>query len=410
MHTCTLRINPGRINRVNEESYLLHIQHKLPFCLVSGEGRLPGEDLRMNLKRRSIGKWTIAIALICAGLILFLQILQVIPIQFLKFLVPLLFVSLGMEALIVSLRYPQDKLRIAGWNLVLIALLMLASGTQFVFSSYETKELPSFISSVEGSLDIHPAIKNVEIHLPLGDISIMGTNNSELSYEGRLSVPASSEQEAAREIENNWRVQETEETIILSLKRPSNVIPSGIPGFKEGQQRPYLYVRIPEFLLTSVHTSNSSVSAEQMHADVTIHTSNGSVHLKDIHGNVSIDSSNGALLVENVKGGARVTTSNASIRLEDISGSLLANTTNGKILASSLVGGRWDLQTTNGSIEVNLPKDTSASVLAETSNSSIGGELDWNYAEKNKAAATLGRKTYIVCLRTSNSSIKVYHQ
>lgn len=363
----------------------------------------------MKLKRRSIGKWTIAIALICAGLILFLQILQVIPMEFLKFLVPLLFVSLGAEALIVSLRYPQDKLRVAGWNLVLIALLMLASGTQFVFSSSEAKESPSYMGTVEGSLNVHPVMKQVEIHLPQGDISIMGTSTSELSYEGRLTVPAVSEEEAAEEIENNWRVQETDDTIILSLKRPTNVIQSGIPGFKSGQQRPYLNVRVPEFLLTSVHTSNSSVSAEHMHANVIIHTSNGSVHLKDIIGNVSVDSSNGALLVENIQGDARVTTSNASIRLEEISGTLLANTSNGKILASSLVGGRWDLQTSNSSIDVTLPEDTSASIFAETSNSSIGGALDWNYAEKNKAAAVLGNKTYIVCLRTSNSSIKVYH-
>ena len=362
------------------------------------------------MKHRSIGKCTIALALICAGLILFLQILQVIPMQFLKFLAPLLFVSLGIEALIASLRHPQDKLRIAGWNMVLLLLLLLASGTQYVFSSYEAQESPSYMSSVEGSLNVQPAIKNVEIHLPQGDISIMGTSTSELTYEGRLSVPASSEEEAAHEIDNSWRVQETEDSIILSLKKPSNLVPAGMPGFEADQQRPYLNVRIPEFLLTSVHTSNSSVSAEQLHADVTIHTSNGSVHLKDIIGNVSVDSSNGNLLIEHIQGGARVTTSNASIRLEEITGSLLANTSNGKILASSLVGGRWDLQTSNSSIEVNLPHDTSAAVFAETSNSSIGGDLEWTYAEKNKAVATLGRETYNVCLRTSNNSIKVFHQ
>ncbi len=179
-------------------------------------------------------------------------------------------------------------------------------------------------------------------------------------------------------------------------------------------------------------------------------SSNGSIHTMDGAGPSNFKSSNGAIKVEGLRGDLTATTSNSAIELLDIDGSVTAHTSNGRVRAERLLGtldattsngpiqafieradrpvrvetsnGAIDLtlprhydfdlkaETSNNSITVRVPADTNAHVVAHTSNATIASDFDLTTRgqfSKNHVDATLGSGGPLIDLHTSNGHIKL---
>lgn len=125
-------------------------------------------------------------------------------------------------------------------------------------------------------------------------------------------------------------------------------------------------------------TGNGAVTARQINGRVEIDTSNGSVEVEDVQGGVTAETSNGALRVRRIAGACELDTSNGRVYAEEIGGDLEAETSNGAIVAelTGPAARRVDLRTSNGRIELTVPRGTGGVLDCATSNGRISPELD----------------------------------
>lgn len=113
-------------------------------------------------------------------------------------------------------------------------------------------------------------------------------------------------------------------------------------------------------------TSGGSIELEKVEGEVDVKTSGGSIQIEDVTGHVVADTSGGTIGIREVKGNVEAETSGGSIRLNDIMGSLEASTSGGSIRASFShpPGGDVSLDTSGGSVKVELPTNTDMTVRA----------------------------------------------
>ncbi|ASS74611.1 hypothetical protein CIG75_06270 [Tumebacillus algifaecis] len=196
------------------------------------------------------------------------------------------------------------------------------------------------------------------------------------------------------------------------------------------------------------HTRNGSVDVRRIAGDVSIQSHNGSLQLHSIdaqvvraethhgsialdsvYGDVDLDTRNGSVETKNIEGALRLQSRNGSLRIEKVTGDLMAETHNGKIVVSDCergidlhthngsvrvqnktgVGGNWQVTTHNGSIELNIPKDTNATFTLKTSAGKVHGNaipvqtqgLAQNIAVKR------GDGEHVVKVETHRGSIEV---
>lgn len=129
---------------------------------------------------------------------------------------------------------------------------------------------------------------------------------------------------------------------------------------------------------------------------------------------LELEVTNGQIQVREVGGPVAAVSTNGRLRLDGVDGWVRARTTNGSVDVAFREGGRLgqpaDVQATNGSITLNLPRDLNANLRASTVNGSITGNVltDPSGQRGNReAAATLGAGGPEIALRTTNGAIRV---
>ena len=129
--------------------------------------------------------------------------------------------------------------------------------------------------------------------------------------------------------------------------------------------------------------------------------------------NLNLKANNGSIHVETVHGEIRFHTLNGSVHLADVGGDVNGSTTNGS-LRIDLTGAAWNgsglsAETTNGSVNLNLPDNYSAQVAASTVNGrvkvdfpvTISGEIGRNMSFK------LGSGGPTIQAKTVNGSVHI---
>jgi hypothetical protein len=265
---------------------------------------------------------------------------------------------------------------------------------------------PRFLSAVEGKVPLESGIKRVQIHIPSGKVDITGTTDEQITYKGELGSNASTQAIADENIKSNWRVQKNGDTLELVLMQ---VGPKWnlFTIFDWTQKKPHLEVQIPQSLLTRIETSNGSVHVTDMNGDSDIKSSNGAITAINIKGNVKADTSNGSGTFTDIAGSLNIQTNNGSLTLKNITGTVVAESSNGSIKGSSVINGKWNLVTSNGRITLAVPKNSNASIEADTSNGKIGGDFEWKKGDKTHLTGTMGSGENKISLKSSNGSIDV---
>jgi DUF4097 and DUF4098 domain-containing protein YvlB len=91
--------------------------------------------------------------------------------------------------------------------------------------------------------------------------------------------------------------------------------------------------------------------------------------------------------VDGVLGSVHASTVNGSVDLTGVGGALEVSAVNGSVEADVArvdPSGRNELHTTNGSVRLTLPRDTSADVAAHTVNGSVGCDFDLADVSKSR--------------------------
>jgi hypothetical protein len=123
------------------------------------------------------------------------------------------------------------------------------------------------------------------------------------------------------------------------------------------------------------------------------HTTNGSISAEDLEGGGRLSSTNGRIFLARDEGDYDSHTSNATINFEECSGNLTAVTTNGAI-RGRLKSGTADVRSTNGSVDVTLLNPPSAgTVHASTTNGSVTLVLAAYHANPINVESTNGSVT-----------------
>jgi len=180
-------------------------------------------------------------------------------------------------------------------------------------------------------------------------------------------------------------------------------------------------------------TSNASLRIESINAPARVKTSNGSIKIWDVSGDLEATTSNASIEAEKLSGSAVLRTSNGRIHGDGIRGSLEARTSNSAIDLSMTEADPAHpiiLNSSNGSITLNLSSFKSNEIRASTSNSSINlrlpetldarihaatsnGNINTDYEvttshfSKTLLEGKIGNGGPLLDLQTSNGSIRV---
>ncbi|MFP4976337.1 DUF4097 family beta strand repeat-containing protein [Paenibacillus sp. CN-4] len=361
------------------------------------------------MNRWKIGSLTAALGCVALGVILVAAQFGSIGYGALAYLWPILIILFGVEMLARVIFRSEGKTRISFWSILLIVLLAAGSGVQTLFSGvsiggWSVTGWNTLAGSISGSVDVGADIKKVEIHVTDAKVTAEGTDGGKVNYDGRLRAPgASTQEEADRITQENWKVTTEQDTVILSQ---NDVKEGWLSDWSIGwSEDTYLKVTLPKQVEVEVYTSNGAVEVFNVDQSVVADTSNGKLNLRDIGGSVTAESNNGSIRLENIGGEAKVGSSNGSLTLTNIGGALQAKSSNGKIIADSAVGGNWNLRTSNGKVEMMLRDNPDVKLTAETSNGSIKGNVNWTLDGEDDGTAQLGSGKYTIEVHTTNGSV-----
>jgi hypothetical protein len=128
---------------------------------------------------------------------------------------------------------------------------------------------------------------------------------------------------------------------------------------------------------------------------------------------VKMEANNGSIAVDGVRGQVRFHTTNGSVRLSDVGGEIEGGTTNGSVTVD-LAGAGWTgnglrVETTNGSVKLNLPENFSARILASTVNGSVKTDFPITVSGEIQKNMTfvLGSGGATIEARTVNGSVHI---
>jgi hypothetical protein len=239
-----------------------------------------------------------------------------------------------------------------------------------------------------------------------GSVSIVADSSLSLvAIKADVRGAARTEEEARARLAEIGVVAENVDGGDLSI---SLVFPDGRARNNEGCD---FEIRTPGANGVSVSTGNGPIRIEGLAGLADLRTSNGAVTVVRHDGAVRVDTSNGPITIDDALGDAELVSSNGRITVNGARKGVKAKTSNGRIEFSAADGyaSPFDLDTSNGSVNVFLPESASVDVSARTSNGDIstrGGAMNVSGDKKSKRIR-VGEGTEPSRIDTSNGEVLV---
>jgi Putative adhesin len=164
----------------------------------------------------------------------------------------------------------------------------------------------------------------------------------------------------------------------------------------------------------AIHTQNGKIDAQHLVGTLDIGSSNGAITLDTLQGAMTVYTTNGSITASRLDGKCEVSTTNGLVRIEGRFESLDITSTNGSVFTRAEEGSRmasdWRIETTNGGVDMSVPKDLAANLDVNTHNGSIKLDLPVTVqgeAGGNSVRGILNGGGPEMSLRTTNASIRV---
>lgn len=149
--------------------------------------------------------------------------------------------------------------------------------------------------------------------------------------------------------------------------------------------------------------NNGTITLRHITGDASITLLNGAVTAASITGDVFAEATNGALKMTSISGNIEADTKNGKVNINEASGSVKAATLNGGIeLASSVVGGDWDVDSSVGEIKLTVPRYGSYTVYGSVTFGAIMTDLPLEVSKKT-VRGTVGDGQYRLQINANNS-------
>ena len=237
-----------------------------------------------------------------------------------------------------------------------------------------------------------------------GEISVRTWDRHEVAMKAEKRAGAGSEEEARLLLEETTvEFDRTEDRIDIRTELP-----------KRNRNVTVAYtLTVPEEIALELRSANGGIQANDVSGSVDAKTTNGGIGLAGITGAVTARTTNGRIELSGIIGAASARTTNGKVDLSEVLGPIQANATNGslEVAISELGEQAHDIvaATTNGGIEVSLPRGLKAHLKASTSNGHI--ESDFPVTVKGRIGKSVdgainggGR---LIDLKTTNCSIRL---
>ena len=136
----------------------------------------------------------------------------------------------------------------------------------------------------------------------------------------------------------------------LDIREPSSHFGSGMKSIE-------LRLRVPQKLLADVHTGDGSIRLRGLQGKMRMYTGDGSIEAEDLDGSLEARSGDGSLRIQGRFDNVQVRTGDGGVELRAVEG--------------SQVRSDWSVETGDGSIRMNIPRNLAADVQARTGDGSI---------------------------------------
>lgn len=152
-------------------------------------------------------------------------------------------------------------------------------------------------------------------------------------------------------------------SIDIDIKAPST-------HFSFGDHSIRLEVRVPRELTSDIHTGDGSIKLLRLHGSVRADTGDGSIEGEDLDGNLDAHSGDGSVHVAGRFDRLQLHTQDGSVAV--------------KVQRGSRMQTGWRVETGDGSVEVNLPRDLATDLELHTGDGHLRVDLPFS-AEGSKS-------------------------
>ena len=323
-------------------------------------------DGRGNMIKRKVGSITLAVGLITAGVLLFIQNFMDIPVKDIYKYWPVLLIGLGLEMILYVIIYGRSKtevkLSVDGLCIVFIIILgLISNGIRFINIDIPGRYFLGFNgSSVFEGLKYRSEIrekyerdnissgfnvKELKVTNDFGDIKVLSSDEKSIRLEAEVGVKYNDENKAKEYAKNAVEIIEGEVTEIY----PKDPVNWNRRDYARAQIDFVIYV--PKEISLVVNERFGDVEAEGIEGECRIVNKNGDITALKIGGDVDVDNSFGDIEVSSIGGKADIASSNGNITAKNIAGSAVIENHFGDIEAEK-VGGDLKVVNNNGRISV----------------------------------------------------------
>ena len=178
-----------------------------------------------------------------------------------------------------------------------------------------------------------------------------------------------------------------------------------------------------------VQAASGAIDVEKIDRDVQLATASGSISASDVGNDVHVTSASGNVTVSNIKGDVRVNAISGVIRVSQPGGRVEGDTASGEVeiqgaandVQAHAVSGRvsvqgnpggqsfWDLKTTSGGVQINVPASANFHLSAEAASGQIRTDIPIIIEEEGKHSlrAHMGNGGGRVEVHTVSGEIRV---
>lgn len=382
----------------------------------------------MIMQKRKVGGWTAGLLLVATGMVIVLEALGIPCIRLYVQAWPVFLILLGIEYIWRGRQNPAEGMRFA-WGLLVGSLslsvlaMVLFTGwgllktmqhSDFSWSKLIELDFDEFrLSDAEPYVQLHSLplsndAERLEIENANGNITIISSAQSEILVRAESRFPLLGQQQAAREAED-VEIQLSERQGVIQLSTKSKRYGFGLIRLTPSVD---LVIEVPAdhpLALESEQVNGfMQISGSGIHDKIEVSTANGAIRIEQVDTTeLVLSSTNGAIEVQQASGDITAHTVNGKITLSGSYDEVDARSTNGAIRISSLtVRDDWEVETTNGSIHLTLPRDSSFSIDGQVTTGKIEAPEPL-VPDGKKLKGQIGRGEHDIEASTVNGSLNI---
>lgn len=189
-----------------------------------------------------------------------------------------------------------------------------------------------------------------------GELTIRGSDRSDILFSSRLRVDADSRDAAEERFDAvDLPIEQRDDTVEIGPPEFAEVDTIRVWGFSIPAAwrgpRMDMVVEVPRSCRIEADLRTGSARVEGINAEVCLHGRTGRLRVAEIEGELTVEARTGRIEVRSIRGNVRVETRTGRVDVEDVTGDATISTRTGAVRARG-VGGALHCRTRTGAIRV----------------------------------------------------------